>query len=143
MGKELPQAWEIDHPECVPFIDGYRKFLVRHKVILIQCAFEVVNEIERYTGHPDQLVMLDGVCALIDIKTGGMPPICNLQLASYEMALRSMLPEDQFAIRVGLQLTIDGGVKLHYFTDPRDKYEWTILVRAWHIRNKYVAQPYR
>jgi hypothetical protein len=136
MGKELPQAWETDHLECVPFIDGYRSFLQRHTVNLIECAFEVVNKAERYLGHPDQLIMLDGVRALIDIKTGGMQPTTSLQTASYEMAMYSMgMPR---VTRFGLQLA-RGDFKLHPFIDPRDKDEFIILARAHWIRRKYLG----
>ncbi len=134
MGKQLPQSWEIDHPECVPFIDGYRAFLARHKVNLIQCAFEVTHKLERFTGHPDQLIMLDGVRALIDLKSGGMPAVTALQTAAYDLAMLSIgMPK---VTRFGLQLA-RGDFKLHPFTDPRDRDEFTILVRAWWIRAKY------
>ena len=90
MGKELPQSWEIYHPECVPFIDGYRAFLARHKVELIDCAFKVIDKNNKFVGHPDQLIMLDGKRTLIDIKTGGMPKCTDLQLASYHCAMTAM-----------------------------------------------------
>ena len=135
MGKVLPEAWEIDHPECVPFIDGYRSFLQRHRVQLIDCAREVTNRNERYLGHYDQLLMLDGgVRALIDIKTGGLPPVTALQLAGYELACYSMGIER--VTRFALQLA-RGDFKLVPFTDPRDKDEFTILVRAHWVRAKY------
>ena len=142
MQKQLPESWETDHPECVPFIDGYRMFLAKHNpVIMLACAFEVVNKVERYVGHPDQLVMLDGVRALLDLKTGGMPAPTALQLASYEMALDPEMirtcPKTP-TIRVGLQLS-RGDFRLHYFFDPRIKDEWLILVRAWWVKHKYVA----
>lgn len=136
MGKELPQSWEIDHPECVPFIDGYRAFLQRHKVNLIECAFEVIDKTERTKGHPDQLLMLDGVRALIDLKTGGMPKTCRIQLASYEVMMASMgMPK---VTRFGLQLA-RGDFKLWPFVDPFDKDRWRILARWWWIKNEFVG----
>lgn len=151
MGKVIPGDWKNNHPECDPYTDAYWDFFHHHKVELIKCAFEVVNKTERYQGHPDQLVVLDGRLALIDIKTGGMPPVTCLQLASYEMALRDMkmeLVEVEHGVdiashqphlaRWGLQLKPDGKFKLHPFTDPRDRDEWTIIVRAHHIRKKYI-----
>ena len=137
MGKTLGDGWKSHEACCMPFLDGYREFLLRHRVKLIQCAYEVENKVERYRGHPDQLVELDGVRATLDLKTGGFPPVTPLQLASYELAQRSMgMPR---SIRVGLQLT-RGDFKLHYFNDPRDFDEWTILVRAFHVKRKYVAE---
>lgn len=161
MGKELQPEWLTKHEACcVPFIDGYRAFLQRHTVNLIECAFEVVNKAERYKGHPDQLIMLDGVRALIDIKTGGMPPVTCLQLASYETAMYSMgagdcpggsskrlcehgkveahkLPAPRVT-RFGLQLA-RGDFKLHPFINPFDKDEWTLLVRAHWVKAKYIG----
>jgi hypothetical protein len=135
MGKVIPGDWKNNHPECDPYTDGYYDFLSHHEVKLIKCAFEVVNTPLKYRGHPDQLVMLDGVRTLIDIKTGGMPKCTALQLASYEMALYSM--GEERVIRLGLQLAA-GDYKLHFFTDPREKDEWSILVQAWHVRSKYI-----
>jgi hypothetical protein len=140
MGKELTDEWCFEHPECGPYVDGYYEFLKRHQVKLVKCAFEVVNRPLRYTGHPDQLVLLDDVLVLIDIKTGGMPKCTPLQLASYEMALYSMNDPDvadSRIVRCGLQLAA-GDFKLHWFTDPREKDEWSILVQAWHVRAKYI-----
>lgn len=137
MGKTLGDGWKSHEACCMPFLDGYRDFLMRHRVKLIQCAFEVENKPERYRGHPDQLVELDGVRAVLDIKTGAMPMVAPLQLASYELAMRSMgMPR---SIRVGLQLS-RGDFKIHYFTDPRDFDEFTILVRAQWVRRKYLGE---
>jgi hypothetical protein len=137
MGKDIEDPWYEAHPECIPYIDGYKEFLRAHEPKLVQCAFEVVNKAERYMGHPDQVLILSGVRATVDIKTGGMPPVTPLQLASYELAERSMgMPR---STRIGLQLA-KGDFRLHYFTDPRDFDEWTILVRAWHVRAKYIGQ---
>lgn len=142
-GMKILPEWFGDHETCcVPFVDGYVAFLKRHHVKHLQCGsceggtrdFEVVNQAERYKGHPDQLVMLDGVRVLLDIKTGGMPPTTPLQTASYDSAMLSMgMPR---VTRFGLQLA-RGDFKLHPFTDPRDRDEWTILVRAHHIKAKY------
>ena len=134
MGKTLGDGWKSHEACCMPFLDGYREFLLRHRVKLIQCAFEVVHKAERVVGHPDQLVELDGVRAVLDLKSGGMPKTAPLQLASYELAMRSMgMPR---AIRVGVQLT-RGDFKLHYFNDPREMDEFIILARAWWVRAKY------
>jgi hypothetical protein len=137
MGKTLGDEWKPHEACCVPFLDGYREFLMRHRVKLIACAYEVEHKAERVKGHPDQLVELDGVRATLDIKTGAMPIMAPLQLASYELAQRSMgMPR---SIRVGVQLT-RGDFKLHYFTDPSNFDEFTILVRAHWIRRKYLGE---
>ena len=136
MGKIIPGDWKNNHPECDAYTDGYYKFLLRHEVKLIKCAFEVRNHVLRYTGHPDQLVLLDGKRVLLDIKTGGMPKCTALQLASYEMALYSV--GEERVRRLGLQLAA-GDFKFHWFDDPRDKDEWSILVQAHHIRSKYIV----
>ena len=129
MRKQLDVAWCRKHEACcLPFLDGYKEFLRRHDVKLIDCAFEVVNKAERYVGHPDQVVMLDGVRATLDIKSGAMPAVTKFQLASYDSAQRSMgMPR---TLRVGIQLS-RGDFKPHYFTDPRDLDFWVIEVRHW------------
>ncbi len=137
MGKELQPEWIAKHEACcVPFIDGYRDFLARHKVNLIDCAFEVIDKNNRFVGHPDQLVMLDGKRTLIDIKTGGMPICCDLQLASYHCGMLAMgMPP---AERVGLQLA-RGDFEPYWFNDPRDFDKWLILVRNWWIVEEKVG----
>ncbi len=134
MGKVIPGDWANNHPECDPYTEGYAEFLSRHKVEYINCAFEVIDKTERTRGHPDQLVMLDGVRALLDIKSGGMPRTCAIQLASYEVMMYSMGMER--VTRFGLQLA-RGDFKLYPFSDPFDKDRWRILARWWWIRAEF------
>jgi len=140
MRKGIPTEWRAKHETCcVPFVEGYEKLLKDHDVNHIKCGYAVINKTERYVGHPDQRVLLDGVPALFDLKSGSMPATADIQTASYLKAERAEHPDwkDLFkSIRVGVQLT-RGDYKLHYFTDPRVGDEFIILVRAWWIQRKY------
>jgi hypothetical protein len=151
VGKETGKDFRLHHATCcMPFVEGYERLLQdgKHKLEPVKCgfpdrfAYEVINKSERYVGHPDQRVILDGVPALFDIKSGSIPPTTDIQTASYLKAERSMDPQnkDLFkSIRVGVQLT-RGDYILHYFTDPRVGDEFIILVRAWWIQRKYQVE---
>lgn len=132
MNKSLDTPeWRAHDACCGPFLDGYRLFLREHKVDLIQCAMEVTHRTERYSGHIDQLVMLDDKRTLLDIKSGSMPISAPLQLASYYCAMIAMgMPR---VARVGLLLT-RGDYNPYYFNDPGDFDTWLIEVRHWWVK---------
>jgi hypothetical protein len=136
MRKELPDTWRAKHETCcVPFVEGYEKLLRKHKVVLVRCAYEVINAAERYCGHPDQRVLLDDVPALFDIKSAeAMPAHTDLQIWSYLRAERAMEPanKDLYSTScVGVQLS-RGDYKLHYYTNPRVGDEFIIHARWYH-----------
>lgn len=141
-GKSIDPAWTDRHPETAPYIAGIEAFLDKHQwTFTVQPETEVRADAERYCGHPDWIGILDGVPAIVDLKTGAFPAWAGLQLGGYLYALRSMgLDKGHQMIRVGLELPGNERFKLHYeFTDPRNLSEFVILARAWWVRAKYAG----
>lgn len=118
------------------YVDSYRLFLkecVPHQFVRIIHPVDtrVVNEIEMYTGKPDQIwLMADGREAVVDLKTGGCPKHVAVQLAAYDLGV----PHEKRRRRFALQLKPDG-YKLHECTNSRDYDAFRLLVRAWWIVN--------
>ena len=151
-GMEIDEAWflrssgegehdQVAHSDCIPYIDGYRKFmrdnpirgffpLPRHRT-----EVEVISETERYVGHMDQVGVEDQI---LDIKTGKSADWARLQTALYATAYRDSKSYRHGAIyRYVLELSGDGDYRLIHHDDFRDLAQAIILVRAWHTIRQY------
>lgn len=135
----LEDGWIERHQECAGYVMAYRKFLSEHRLKLIACQFDVKHLIERYSGHPDQFCELDdNPFCLLSLKTGAIPLWNALQEAAYVLAMRTMAEYQGIRIRRAvLQLKKDGKYTFRYFDDSSDFDNWTILVRAWHVKAKF------
>lgn len=123
------------------YLQGYRLFLdecVPRKFVRIVHPTDtrIVNEVERYTGKPDQVWMMDdGRECVIDLKTGHAPASVRLQLAAYDLAL----PHERRRRRFALELT-PNAYRLIACEDDRDYAAWRLLVRAhWIVKGKEYA----
>lgn len=119
----------------VDYLDCYQDWYVERPSFLVELIdgeYEVRNEIELYTGHPDQLWRLsDGREAILDLKTGTAPKSTRLQTAAYDLGQ----PHEKRRRRFALQLRPDEKAKLTEYTDSRDYAVWRLLVRAFHVVN--------
>lgn len=130
---------EVKHPECEPYIDAYREWFATRRIKLIDCQFEVRHETERYIGHPDQLLEVDDdPFLLLSLKTGALQLWNALQEAAYIKGMLAMARWAGVRIRrAALELKRNGKYTYRYFDDPFDFDNWTILVRAFHVKGKY------
>ena len=141
-GQEIDPAWferssgdgaddRVEHKDCIPYIDGYRKFMrddpIPRLFPLYATEHEVTNQCERYVGHIDQIGNDDQI---LDLKTGTSPRWSRLQTALYAKAYA-------IAPRYVLELPGDGDYRLVVHKDFRDLTEAVVLVRAWHIIHNY------
>lgn len=136
----LEDGWIDRHPECSLYVAAYRKFLTEHRFKMIDCQFEVVNEVERYVGHPDEFGELDdNPFCLLSLKTGSMPKWNALQEAAYVAGMRTHAKYRDIGRirRAWVQLKPDGNYRFGYFDDPADFDNWALLVRSFWIKNKY------
>ena len=132
LGQEPP--WREPHPELDRYLIGVRYFLRHHFVKLIMHEDEWINPFERLVAHPDWHCEIDGVEAVIEIKTGALPRWVGLQLAGQLIARGTYPPLKRFA----LSLPGDQSYKLVPQTDRHDFDEFRILLRAYHVRAKYM-----
>ena len=133
-GLSIDENDYVRHAECIPYIDGYRKFM-RDKPISLFFPLHVteaavVNKTEHYVGHIDQIGDNDQI---LDIKTGRSEPWARLQTALYARAYLDACGGHRFV----LELPGDGDYRLIHHDDFRDLSQAIILVRAWHIIHNY------
>jgi hypothetical protein len=128
IGQDLADnAWEARHPECVGYLDAYRKFLREHRFRLLQWEGEFKSETHRFVSHPDQLGVLDrpGLVNL-ELKSGSMPDWCPLQTGGQVLAIG-----DPAIRRYGLLLRDDGTYRLFPHEDFRDIDRFRSMVETW------------
>lgn len=128
LGQRLEDPdWEARHPECLPFLDAYRRFLREHQFRLLQWEPEFKSQAHRFVSHPDQLGVLDkpGLVNL-ELKSGSMPKWCQLQTGGQVLAMG-----DPTVRRYGLLLQSDGNYKLYPHEDFRDIDRFRGMVETW------------
>ncbi len=126
-------SWEARHPECVPFIDAYRKFFKEHRVTLLEYEKEYRSEALRFISHPDQIGKLDNFGIVdLELKSGSMPDCCPLQTAGQVLAIGAPTMK-----RFALQLKDDGTYKLFPHENFRDFDDFRALINAYWVQQSY------
>jgi len=97
--------------EVGAYLDGYKCFLRDTGFQPARIEQRIYHATYQYAGTLDRTGTLKGQLALIDFKTGIMLDGHRAQLAAYTMAL----PMPRRYRRFGLQLTGEGGYKIHEF----------------------------
>ena len=133
----------VEHRGTIPYIDGYRKFKRDHPHLfpIKACEVEVVNEVEHYVGHIDQIMADDSE---LDIKTGKAPEWARLQTALYNLARSSghamNVSRTETWTRPNrrvLELPGDGDYRFIEHKEYRDLAQAVVLARAWWIIKQY------
>ena len=126
-------AWEARHPECMPYVDAYRKFLREHTFRLMECEKEYRSQALRFISHPDQIGLLDGKRpANLELKSGGLPRWVQLQTAGQVLAMGA--PHMQ---RFALHLKADGNYALHAHEDFRDLDRFRAMVDTYWTQREF------
>lgn len=128
LGQQLEDPpWEARHPECLPYLDAYRKFLREHQFKLLQWEPEFKSHAHRFVSHPDQLGTLDGPGLVdLELKSGTLPKWVPLQTGGQVLAMG-----DPTVRRYCLLLQADGGYKLYPHEDFRDIDRFRNMVETW------------
>jgi hypothetical protein len=131
-----PGEWEARNPECTPYIDAYRAFLMDHRVKLLECEREYRSHTHRFISHPDQIVLLDNFGMVdLELKSGSMPKCCPLQTAGQVLAMSKPMR------RFGLLLQSNGGYKLYPHEDFRDYDRFRAMVDTYWTIQTYAENP--
>jgi hypothetical protein len=123
-GQDRP--WEARHPEVHRYLDAYRKFLREHDFQLLYAEHEFKCESLRFISHPDQIGLLDGKHALLELKSGGLPKWVRLQTAGQVLAIGE--PTLQ---RFALHLKADGNYALIPHEEFRDMDRFRSMIDTW------------
>jgi hypothetical protein len=134
--------FNANFPECIPYLEGYRKFRVIEKFEPSEKEARYFSRKWRFHGAPDEygvrLGNYGGEPALIDYKcTWKMYESCGPQLAGYAMLIYEAL-KVRVKLRFGLLLKPTGHYDLYPFKDPNDFQDFkACLWLHWAKRNKY------
>jgi len=126
-GEPFKEGWEADHPECVPYIDAYRKFFREHRFTLREAETEYLCLPHRFVSHPDQVGELDAFGEVdLELKSGSMPFWCPLQTGGQVLAMGRPAMR-----RFALQLKDNGNYQLFPHEDFRDIDRFRSLVESY------------
>lgn len=122
---EITEAMDYDldyedliSPELAPFADAYDEFLMDHEVEWLGVEMPV-HFFEQYAGTVDRFGYIDGIPAVLDIKTVQSPSIEQkvsvcCQLYAYDRAIKACFPamQKEHMAHYALYLKKDGTYKL-------------------------------
>lgn len=156
---EITEAMDYDmdyedmiSPDLVPYVDAYDDFLMDH-----ECEWEgvemPVHFFEQYAGTVDRFGYIDGVPAVMDIKTVQSPTIeqkvsVACQLYAYDRAIKACFPSMQkdHMAHYALYLKKDGNYKLLNCRELAEKEDfdpsviWTDLWNCYEFRRLAISR---
>lgn len=104
------------HERILPYVLGYRRWLSQSGFVVEQAERIVHNPIYGYAGTVDIVGTLNGLPAVVDVKTGTMQPWTALQLAAYAEAIA---PRKNI-LRFGLEIRQDSSYRFEQFAERTD-----------------------
>jgi len=136
------QHFNKTFPECIPYLEGYRKFRVIEKFEPDEKEVRLFSNKRKFHGSPDEIGSRDFngkiISVVIDYKgTYHMYKSAGAQLAAY-----AMLIEENYKTKIkerwGLLLKPSGNYELTQFKDKLDFTDFeACLYMYWRCRNKY------
>lgn len=101
-------------PRVRPYVEGYRKFIRESGYQPQFWELPLYHPALGFAGTVDKLGSLNGRFGILDIKTSrSLDPAVELQLCAYAVLWIESHPDSPPAFKYALQLTDDGGYKLH------------------------------
>ena len=134
----LHNVGELDRdaldPHLAPYLDGWIQFLSQTGFRVTYSEHRVYHARLAYAGTADVIGIWNRETCVIDIKSGQVPGTVGAQLAGYQVALT--YDGIQASRRLCVQLTGDGGYKLHPQKDPSDWALFTSALNVYRYLNK-------
>ncbi len=125
--------WETLHPELLPYVQAWQRFLTESKAKVLEIEKPVCSESYGYAGTLDRVIRLAPGTApvVVDIKLGQAQPWHPLQLAAYA---RCLSPTYR---RANVYLRPDGTFKFEIRSNPHDERVFlaAAAVAAWKVKN--------
>lgn len=149
-GRLDEEHFNTTFPECVPYLDAYRKFRVCEKFEPVLKEYRLFSKKYKFHGAMDELAISEKYTdryVLIDYKcTWELYRSCGPQLALYEVLIKENWKElgldknliKKKMVKLGLNLKPSGAYDFMEFNDPTDLTDAMSCVQLhWALRNKY------
>ena len=120
-------------PELEPYISAYLDFKKQNDIEIDAIEEFVFNEEFWYAGALDRVMTINGVPAIVDLKTGQTACTTGVQLAAYLFAYQSTTDSGEFT-RFGLHLRPNGTYKLVPYKNNQDLSNFLAAVRVYHYK---------
>jgi hypothetical protein len=137
------ELWDLDtldesslDAEVGAYLEGYKAFLRDTGFQPARIEERIFHPQYRYAGTLDRTGTLKGQLVLVDFKTGIMLDGHRAQLAAYSMAL----PMPRRYRRFGLQLTSEGGYKIHEFPIRDLALDFNVFLGALAVTKQQLKQ---
>ena len=136
--EDIDRGIEVDsvEPECLPYVEAYRQFKSDNTITITEIEEIIFNEDYWFAGSLDRVMRINGVPAIVDIKTGAQMKTTGVQLAAYRYAWENMGGEKDMA-RFALHLKDTGKYKLVPYRSAEDLPDFMAAIRVYNFkRNK-------
>ena len=133
--EDIDRGIEVDpiEPELLPFIEAYRQFKSDNTITITQIEEIIFNEDYWYAGALDRVMRINGVPAIVDIKTGAKMKTTGVQLAAYRYAWEKMGGQKDLA-RFALHLNDSGKYKLVPYRSAEDLPDFFAAIRVYNFK---------
>lgn len=128
------------------YVEAWRRFKRELSVEILLSEHRVASRRHRVCGTLDCLAILNGMGAVIDVKTGDPDDVAaDLQTAAYvalarewehddaPLAQQLALPAFRYIARHAVRLRADGTFTVETYPDPTDFSKFQTLAAAYHI----------
>ena len=135
--EDIDRGIEVDSiaPELLPFIEAYRKFKSDNTIHIQEIEEIVFNEEYWFAGALDRVMRINGIPAIVDIKTGAKMKTTGVQLAAYQYAWEKMGGHKDMA-RFALHLNDSGKYKLVPYRSAEDLPDFIAAIRVYNFKRR-------
>jgi hypothetical protein len=120
-------------PDYEPYVTAYRHFVRDMEPVWSRSEEVVADLVNGYAGTLDRAGMVQGIPAIVDIKTGEVPPSVGPQTAAYVRCL----PDAHRWQRFCLQLRPDGQYRWLPLSDKADVTVFLAALTLYRWKDRY------
>lgn len=123
-----------------PYLDGWIRFRLDAAPEFTAIEQRLAHRGLRYAGTCDRVALINGVRALVEIKTTAtLLPATAVQLAGYELAYNFTVPEPERArARYAVHLKPDGTYSMLRYSERADFDEFRALLTHYYWSARYL-----
>lgn len=111
--------WSTVHPDILPRVKGFEKFLGDYKPKLLLAEKPLYSTVHRFAGTPDLVLQMGGGIFVVDVKSGKSGLAACLQTAAQKILVEEHGIKPVI-IRDALELPKEGGYKIVQHKDRGD-----------------------